>query len=171
MFVEWTNLATGKVISYYMLLHKRIYLCFSCAVSSLLHRGYSLLQYAGFSYMWLLLLRSTGSKPVGSVVGAHKLSCPSALWDLPHPGMKGIEPASSALAGRFLSAEPPGKPLLYILLLLIYTYIMHTWFLQLLLNTHNMPAFVLGFKIKQSLPYGTHNLVEKREKTHFTFIF
>ena len=27
--------------------------------------------------------------------------------DLPHPG---IEPASPALAGRFFTAEPPGKP-------------------------------------------------------------
>ena len=31
--------------------------------------------------------------------------------DLPHPG---IEPASSALAGRFFTTEPPGKPSLLI---------------------------------------------------------
>ena len=30
------------------------------------------------------------------------------MWDLPGPG---IEPASSALAGRFFTAEPPGKSL------------------------------------------------------------
>ena len=30
------------------------------------------------------------------------------MWDLPGPG---IEPVSSALAGRFLSTRPPGKPL------------------------------------------------------------
>ena len=29
-------------------------------------------------------------------------------WDLPDPG---IEPASPALAGRFFTTEPPGKPL------------------------------------------------------------
>ena len=35
--------------------------------------GYSLLQCAGFS-LWLLLLRSTGSRRVGSVVVARRLS-------------------------------------------------------------------------------------------------
>ena len=30
------------------------------------------------------------------------------MWDLPRPG---IEPVSSALAGRFLTTAPPGKPL------------------------------------------------------------
>ena len=29
------------------------------------------------------------------------------MWDLPRPG---IEPVSSALAGRFLTTAPPGKP-------------------------------------------------------------
>ena len=29
------------------------------------------------------------------------------MWDLPGPG---IEPVSPALAGRFLSTAPPGKP-------------------------------------------------------------
>ena len=29
------------------------------------------------------------------------------MWD--HPG-SGIEPGSSALAGRFFTTEPPGKP-------------------------------------------------------------
>ena len=35
-----------------------------------------------------------------------QLSCtsPAALWGLPHPG------ASPALAGRFFTTEPPGKP-------------------------------------------------------------
>ena len=32
---------------------------------------------------------------------------PRSMWDLPGPG---IEPLSPALAGRFLSAGPPGKP-------------------------------------------------------------
>jgi len=30
------------------------------------------------------------------------------MWDLPRPG---IEPVSPALADRFFTAEPPGKPL------------------------------------------------------------
>ena len=29
------------------------------------------------------------------------------MWDLPGPG---LEPVSSALAGRFLTTAPPGKP-------------------------------------------------------------
>ena len=32
----------------------------------------------------------------------------SSLGDLPDPG---IEPSSPALAGRFLTTEPPGKPI------------------------------------------------------------
>jgi len=54
---------------------------FGCAGSSLLHRlsllavsgGYSSLWYSVFSLQWLLLLQSTGSRHVGSVVGAHGL--------------------------------------------------------------------------------------------------
>ena len=54
---------------------------FGCAGSSLLHRlsllavsgGYSSLWYSVFSVQWLLLLQSTGSRHVGSVVGAHGL--------------------------------------------------------------------------------------------------
>ena len=30
--------------------------------------------------------------------------------DLPNPGVKPVSPASSALAGRFFTTEPPGKP-------------------------------------------------------------
>ena len=37
-------------------------------------RGYSLLQCAGFSLRWLLLLQSTGSRRLGSVVVARGLS-------------------------------------------------------------------------------------------------
>ena len=35
------------------------------------------------------------------------------MWDLPRPGLK---PVSPALAGRFSTTKPPGKPRLYILL-------------------------------------------------------
>ena len=38
----------------------------------------SLLQCAGFSLQWLLLLRSTGSMTLGSEVVAHGLSCSAA---------------------------------------------------------------------------------------------
>ena len=47
----------------------------------------------------------------GSLVEVSGLSCPAACGILvPRPGM---EPASPALEGRFLTTEPPGKSLLY----------------------------------------------------------
>ena len=56
---------------------------------------------------------------VASLVAEHRLqtcrlsNCGSraqllcSMWDLPRPG---LEPISSALAGRFSATEPPGKP-------------------------------------------------------------
>ena len=50
---------------------------------------------------------------VASPVAEHRLqtrklsSCGSRMWDLPRPG---LEPVSPALAGRFLTTVPPGKP-------------------------------------------------------------
>ena len=82
-------------------------------------RGYSSLRCAGFSLWWLLLLRSTGSRCTGfSSCGSRALerrlsSCGAwaqllhGMWDLPGPG---LEPVSPALAGRFLTTVPPGKP-------------------------------------------------------------
>ena len=89
--------------------------------------GYSLLRCTCFSLRWLLLLRSTGSSRVGFSSVAHRLSsCGSqalecrisscgardyllcGMWDLHR---QGIEPVSPALAGRFLSTVPPGKPI------------------------------------------------------------
>ena len=69
-------------------------------------RGYSLLLCSGFSLQWLLLLKSTGSRCVGSVVVTHGLSCLVAFGILPEQGLN----TSSALAGRFLTTVPPGKP-------------------------------------------------------------
>lgn len=51
-------------------------------------------------------LTSCDSQAPGSLVVAHRLSY-SAVWDLPESG---IEPLSPALAGRFFSTEPSGKP-------------------------------------------------------------
>ena len=56
---------------------------FSLVVAS---GGYSLLRCAGFSLPWLLLLRSTGSRHVGSVVVAHWLSCSAACGIFPDKG-------------------------------------------------------------------------------------
>ena len=61
-----------------------------------------------------------GARALGawaSVVVAHGLSsCGTwaqllrGMWDIPRPG---FEPVSPALAGRFLTSVPPGKPLLF----------------------------------------------------------
>ena len=85
---------------------------FGCAGSSLLHvgfslvvvsRGCSLAAVCGFLLLW-----SVGSR-------AHRLDCCgvqdwllSGTWDLPRSGVEFI---SSALAGVFFTAEPPGKPI------------------------------------------------------------
>ena len=82
-------------------------------------RGYSSLWCVGFSLRWLLLLRSPGSRHAGvcscgSRALEHRFrSCGSrasllcGMWELPGPG---LEPLSPALAGRFLTTAPPGKP-------------------------------------------------------------
>ena len=57
-------------------------------------RGYSSLQFPGFSLWWLLLLRSTGSRHAGfsscgtraSVVVVHRLSCSAACRIFPAQG-------------------------------------------------------------------------------------
>ena len=92
---------------------------FFCIGSLLLCTGF--LQLRCFSLRWLLLLWSTGSRCTGfSICGSQVLerrlsSCGSwaqllhSMWDLPGPG---LEPVSPALAGKFLTTAPPGKPLL-----------------------------------------------------------
>ena len=42
------------------------------------------------------------------------------MWDLPRPG---LEPVSPALAGRFSTTAPPGKPEKALFLTIIYTYV------------------------------------------------
>ena len=83
--------------------------------------GYSLVaeRWGYSSLQWLLLLRSTGSRLLGSSsysshVLEHRLSSCGAraslspgTWDL---GISGIEPVSLALSGRLFTTEPPGKP-------------------------------------------------------------
>ena len=85
----------------------------------------------GFSLRWLLLLGSTGSgehrlqgarvsiyaacglSSCDSQALGHTLSSgaqaqlPCSMWSLPRPG---IEPVTSALAGRLSTSGPPGKP-------------------------------------------------------------
>ena len=68
--------------------------------------GHSSSWCTGLSLSRPLLLRSTGSRRTGSVVVAHGPSC-SAACGIPRPG---LEPVSPALAGRFSTTGPPGKP-------------------------------------------------------------
>ena len=55
-----------------------------------------------------------------SLVVAHGLSCPVAHGILVPP--PGIEPASPALEGRFLTTRPPGKSHIYILSCILFHY-------------------------------------------------
>ena len=71
-------------------------------------------QCLGFSLWQLLLLQSKGSRAWGlqelcawlSSWGTWALLLHS-IWNLPGPGTKLVSPA---LAGRFLTTRPPGKP-------------------------------------------------------------
>ena len=49
-----------------------------------------------------------GLQSAGSVVVVHGLSCSPARGIFPDPGLERVSPA---LAGGFLTTEPPGKPL------------------------------------------------------------
>ena len=88
--------------------------------------GYSSLRCTGFSLRWLSCCKAWALGTRASVVVAcglsscgsraleHRLrSCGAraqllrSMWDLPGPG---LEPVSPALAGRFLTTAPPGKP-------------------------------------------------------------
>ena len=69
--------------------------------------GHSSSWCAGLSLSRPLLLRSTGSRRAGSVIVAHGPSCSAACGIFPRPG---LEPVSPALAGRFSTTAPPGKP-------------------------------------------------------------
>ena len=69
--------------------------------------GHSSSRCAGLSLSQPLSLRSTGSRRAGSVIVAHGAQLLHGMWDLPRPG---LEPVSPALAGRFSTTAPPGKP-------------------------------------------------------------
>ena len=87
---------------------------FGCIGSSLLHRlslvvasgGYSSLRCAGFLFLWLLLMRSTGSRHASFSSCGTRAQLLRGMWDVPGPG---LEPMSTALAGRFSTTAPPGK--------------------------------------------------------------
>ena len=70
-------------------------------------RGYSWLWCAGVSLRWLLLLRSMASRVCRLSSCGARAYLLRGMWDPPGPG---LEPMSPALAGRFLTTAPPGKP-------------------------------------------------------------
>ena len=75
--------------------------------------GYSSSRCAGLSLSRPLLLRSTGSRRAGRLSNCgSRAQLLRGTCDLPRPGLK---PASPALAGRFSTTVPPGKPGLTVL--------------------------------------------------------
>ena len=88
--------------------------CCIWAFSSCVERGYSSLWGTGSSLPWLLTLRSTGSRRAGFSSCAAQVWLLCGMWDLPGPG---LGPVSPALAGRFSTTAPPGKPHVTILIL------------------------------------------------------
>ena len=92
---------------------------FGCVGSSFLCEGFLQLRQAGAT----LHRGVRGPLTIAaSLVAEHRLqtrslsSCGSraqllrGTWDLPRPG---LEPVSPALAGRFSTTAPPGKPLIF----------------------------------------------------------
>ena len=69
--------------------------------------GHSSSRCAGLSLSRPLLLRSTGSRRAGSAIMAHGPSCSAACGIFPD---QGSNPCPPALAGRFSTTAPPGKP-------------------------------------------------------------
>ena len=83
------------------------------AVCGLLVAVASLVEH-GLQGLWAPVLVAQGLCSCGSGALEHRLSNCGAwaslfcsMWDLPRPG---VEPMSLALASKFFSTEPPGKP-------------------------------------------------------------
>ena len=68
--------------------------------------GYSAVTVHGLLIAVAFLVAEHGVRSTGSALVAHRLSCSAACGS----SGSGIEPVSPALAGRFFTAEPPGKP-------------------------------------------------------------
>ena len=109
----WESLGFFFLISFFFLIYFiYFWLCWvfvsvrglSLVVAS---GGHSSSWCVGLSLSRPLLLRSTSSRRAGSVVVAHGPSCSTGMWDLPGPGLESVSPA---LAGRFSTTVPPGKP-------------------------------------------------------------
>ena len=77
------------------------------------------------SRWWLLLLRSTGSRCVGSGVVVRRLHCPAACGVFPDRGLD----SAPALAGGFLTTAPPGRSQTFssLLFLLWWSFMLLLW--------------------------------------------
>ena len=67
------------------------------------------------------IIAAPGLWSTGSIVVAHGLSCPAACGIFPD---QGSNPVSPALADRFFTAEPPGKPWQFYF---VFTYLWLCW--------------------------------------------
>ena len=114
------------------------------ASSVVLSRGHSLAVALSFSLQWLLSLQSVSSsvhglrqlqrvssgvtvpgfQSTGSVVVEARAQLLHRVWNLPRSG---VEPVSPELAGRFLTAGPPGQSCPK---LLLRAQIIQVWFMQ-----------------------------------------
>ena len=77
--------------------------CGKQTFSSCSRQGLPLFWLTGFSLRWL---RAQGGASISSCGTLASLLL--GMWTLPRPG---IEPVTPALAGGYLTTEPPGKPL------------------------------------------------------------
>ena len=136
---RWT---TGAFPFCYLKIKKFIYLHFGCAGSLLLYQLFSGCSEPGLFFSCSALASHCDSSSVQALghtgfsccyVWAQQLWFPSSraqaqqlwyrsTWNLPRPG---IEPMSPALAGRFFTTEPPGKPLFFGLLLFLNELLIH----------------------------------------------
>ena len=107
------------------------------AFSSCGKRGPPFIAVRGPLTSWPLSIswRSTGSRRAGSVVVAHGPSCSAARGIFPD---QGYEPVSPALAGRFLTTAPPGKPLNHLFLTHFFLFYLHAcmYFCVKILNVY-----------------------------------
>ena len=100
---SWTTRARTRVSPalaggfFYLFIYFSIYFWLHCVFGAarrlsivVASRGYSLLQYAGFSLWWLLLLRSTGSRHAGFS------SCSTQAQQLWHMGLVALRHVGSS---------------------------------------------------------------------------
>ena len=116
------NWELGLYLFFFKINNYFIYLfIFSCVESSFRERAFSSCGKRGPLFIAVRGPLTIAAPPVAG----HRLqtcrlsSCGSraqllrGMWDLPRPG---LEPVSPALAGRFSTTAPPGKPGLYVLI-------------------------------------------------------